>query len=197
MKVCPNCNNENAAEARFCIECGTDLDAEKAQAKEPVTTPSLPESEKRKVPGKKGRILFAKIVLILCGAMNIIFWWLWDSDGRSLFIHVFSELNTWLWIALYGRFVFGVVLVGVGILGLCLLHPKLLLLDEVALFIAGSWNILNDFCAVPGLGQEGYEIGMETILRELNMFWLIIGVLQVGIVFFYLRNQRKGDEIVF
>ncbi len=152
--------------------------------------------------GKQSR-LAPGIIVLLCGAINILFWSRWDSDTKLLFETYYPTLKTWLWLALYGRLLMGLLPCAVGAVALVFPRPMILLAGAASLVFVGAWDILNDFLAIPGLGAYGHVIDSGIVWHDLNSYWILVGASQIvagGLILIVsgrrwrtLRREARGD----
>jgi hypothetical protein len=147
---------------------------------------NTPEAQK-----KIRLIIAAAMVTILWGSINIVLWFRWDADDRLLFINYFSEIKPWLWVALHGRLVVGLFLSAAGVVGLIVRRSKVVLIEGLALFITGGWDIANDFLAIPGLKEYGRVIDSSIVWQDYNVFWLVVGISQIAFTLFFLGSYRR------
>ncbi len=72
----------------------------------------------------------AMLTLLIWGAINIVYWYIGDAEGRRTILNRFTEIKPWLWIGLYGQLVIGILLLFLGFISLLLPGCPIALLWE-------------------------------------------------------------------
>lgn len=139
---------------------------------------------------KKSASLWPTLGVFLCGAVTVMLWFVREAGDRTFFLNFFGELNSWLWIALHGRLIAGLLLLCVGCMGFFVIHRRIYFVEALSLYAAGGWVIVNDLFAIPGLHAFNRSIDVDGVLQEFSILWLLIGIVQIGAAFLFLNRYR-------
>ena len=164
MKQCPICKAPIEMQSAFCTACGV----KNADVSSYTNTIHM-----------QGAVLFAlvKYCSLVYGAIIVICWFISDSKCNVFFINYYKEIKPILWLALYGRFLIGLLS---GIIGVISVAFKNMRFGYVFLILSGVFVLLWDFIAIPGLSQYGEVVTVTTILQEMSGLWILIGL--IGII---------------
>ena len=140
-----------------------------------------------------GRTARVSALTLACGgAINVVAWILLDRPDVVLFTSYFDEVNTILWLAIRGRLFVGLALVVVGVLILFVLHPAGAGIGAASLFVAGLWNGGSDLLAIPALQQYGRHLGVDDVLSDLSVLWLLIAMINFTAAFVLWSRRRAA-----
>jgi len=124
---------------------------------------------------KQNNIILS-FILIACGMVELLLWYLFDLPDKLLFFNYFGEIRFWLVVILYGNLFIGVLLIALGALnGLNLLkkHQNLI---SLILILSGFWNIFRDYLAFPAMNEYESYIDLGIVLANVNYFMIGTGV---------------------
>lgn len=125
------------------------------------------------------------------GVANGILWFIWGADETQKILTLFPKITFWMHITLYFGLIFGIILVCIGVLGLIIRHPIVVLLSALAFFTVGAWNISG---GVFFIHEFSIVFLIQRALSGEDWLWKILGILQIIWGFQALRTYFRATS---